>query len=128
MKEITILLSLLFLFGGCALDRSNPLDPVEHDISVPKEVIGIKVSHSSSSKIDITWATQDDADGYFIYRSMSIYGHYARIDNDLLNSSEADAFIDDNIITGNWYYYKMSAYCWVDNRRLEGRRSGPKTW
>ncbi len=128
MKKILIAIALTILFSNCALDRSNPLDPVENGIEVPNEVIGIDVSHSSSDKIEISWATQNDADGYYIYRCMSIDGLYDRIDDDLLNSNEIDHFVDNEIIPGNWYYYKMSAYRWVDNRRLEGWRSGPKTW
>lgn len=128
MKRIISLLAALIILSSCALERSNPLDPVVNDISVPKEVIGIDISHSSSNEIDISWANQNDADGYYIYRCLSIAGLYARIDDNTLNSGSIEEFTDKNIIPGNWYYYKMSAYCLVGNRRLEGTRSGPKTW
>ncbi|MCF7912678.1 MAG: hypothetical protein K9M99_09130 [Candidatus Cloacimonetes bacterium] len=128
MKNIIILTALVLILCSCALDRSNPLDPVVNDIEVPKEVIGINISHSSSYEIEISWASQDDADGYYIYRCLSINGLYARIDDDTINSGDKESFTDKNIIPGNWYYYKMSAYRWVGDRRLEGWRSGPKTW
>jgi hypothetical protein len=128
MKNIIILTAIVLILCSCALDRSNPLDPVVNDIEVPKEVIGIDISHSSSYEIDISWSSQDDADGYYIYRCLSIAGLYDRIDNDELNSGSKEDFTDKQIIPGTWYYYKMSAYRWVGNRRLEGTRSGPKTW
>ncbi|MDP8221461.1 MAG: hypothetical protein P9X26_08950 [Candidatus Stygibacter frigidus] len=128
MKKVILLISLVIIFGSCALDRSNPLDPVAHDIEVPNEVIGINISRISSNEIEITWASQDDADGYYIYRCLSNDGSYVRIDNDKLKNSNAfDSFTDTHVIMP-WYYYKMSAYRWVGDRRLEGWRSGPKTW
>jgi len=128
MKKIILLISLVIFLGSCALDRSNPLDPVANNIEVPNEVIGINISHSSSNEIEITWASQEDANGYYIYRCLSIDGAYVRIDNDQLNSGAFENFTDTQIIAGNWYYYKMSAYRWVGDKRLEGWRSGPKTW
>jgi len=128
MKNIIILTAIVLILGSCALDRSNPLDPVGNDIAVPNEVIGINISHISSNEIEITWNSQSDADGYFIYRCLSLYGSYVRIDNDQLNSGAFDSFTDTHVITRTWYYYKMSAYRLVGGRRLEGWRSGPKTW
>lgn len=128
MKILICIISLIILISGCALERSNPLDPVENDIKVPNEVIGISVSYNSSDEISISWLAQDDADGYYIYRCQSIDGYYQRIDDNLLNSELIDSFIDDEIIPGTWYYYKMSAYIVIDGKKLEGWRSGPKTW
>ncbi|MCF7920299.1 MAG: hypothetical protein K9N06_10355 [Candidatus Cloacimonetes bacterium] len=128
MKNLLFFLIALMLLGGCAMKRSNPLDPVENDILVPNEVIGIDVSHSQSDEISITWVSQDDADGYYIYRCMSIDGYYALLADGTINDGQSDSFIDDSIIPGNWYYYKMSAFVEIDGRRLEGWRSGPKTW
>lgn len=126
MKKIFPVL-LLIMLASCALKRSNPLDPIENEIQVPGEVIGINVSFSSD-EIDLTWIPQDDADGYYVYRCLSIDGYYARIDQDKLNSGLIENFTDDTIIPGQWYYYKMSAYIVIDGKRLEGWRSGPKTW
>lgn len=128
MIKKLILVLVIALLAGCGLERSNPLDPVQNGIQVPNEVIGIEVSYSGSDEINLSWVAQNDADGYYIYRSMSYNGLYSRIDDDLLNSGEIDQYTDSEIISGNWYYYKMSAWKWVDNRKLEGWRSGPKTW
>lgn len=127
MRKIGLIL-LIIILAGCSLERSNPLDPVQNNVEVPSNVIGIDVSKSSSEKIEITWTAQTDADGYYVYRSMSIDGYYQRIDKDQINSGGIESYTDMEIIPGNWYYYKMSAYKWVDNRRLEGWRSGAKTW
>jgi len=128
MKKLLFALIITIFLSSCVLKRSNPLDPMENDIKVPNEVIGIDVSKSNPDEISISWIAQEDADGYYIYRCLSIGGYYSRIDKNVLHPGDNDSFIDNSIIQGNWYYYKMSAYIDVDGRQLEGWRSGPKTW
>ena len=103
MKKLLFALIFAIILSGCGLKRSNPLDPIENDIKVPNEVIGIDVSHSNPNEISISWVAQDDADGYYIYRCLSIDGYYSRIDNGVLHPKEVDSFIDNSIIPGNWY-------------------------
>ena len=128
MKKLMFALIITIFLSSCVLKRSNPLDPMENDINVPNEVIGIDISHSNPDEISISWIAQEDADGYYIYRCLSIDGYYDRIVDTGINTGYQDSHIDNSIIPGNWYYYKMSAYIEVDGRQLEGWRSGPKTW
>ena len=66
-------------------------------------------------------------DGYYIYRSQSYDGLYELImdEDDETVSSYEDQGVD---IPGNFYWYKMSAYILIDEEKLEGYRSEPKTW
>ena len=44
-------------------------------------------------------------------------------------ASETDTlYIDDNIDNERNYWYKMSAYKIVEDKKLEGYRSEPKSW
>ena len=128
MREIVLLFVIIISIASCALERSNPLDPVDNDVTAPDKVIGISVSKTSSDDVIITWMPKDKADGYYVYRSLSPTGKFQRIDNGSLNASQYDSFIDDNTVPDRWYYYKMSAYVIVGNDKLEGWRSNPQTW
>lgn len=137
MRQITKLLFviLLVMITACGLDWSNPLDPANGDIRVPKLVTGIELSSSGQGAtdkyIDITWSelSPSEADGYFIYRSRSFDGTFELIVE--LRGAEDNHYRDtDRIVTGA-YFYKMSSFVYLDpsnpndNERLEGPLNRP---
>jgi len=70
-----------------------------------------------------------DANGYYIYRSMSHDGLFELIAD--IESNAVGAYLDtENVnIMSNFYWYKMSAYKEIDeDEKLEGTRSVPHTW
>lgn len=65
--------------------------------------------------VRLTWGKNTDVDlsGYAIYRSADSLTGYQKINVGLLSDS---TYIDYNIISGQWYYYRVRA---VDNTSLE---------
>lgn len=126
MKYI-ILISLILFTLSCSLDRTNPLDPTVSSINAPNKVTSIYVATTADNTIIITWDPMSTVSGYYIYRSQSYDGLYELImdENDETVSSYEDQEVN---IPGNFYWYKMSAYILVDEEKLEGYRSEPKTW
>lgn len=128
MKKIIILFILVLLFSLGCITRDNPLDPYGHsNVSVPQKVSGLTGNALSGTVVELAWTPSSATDGYYLYRSMSMNGKYERVDKDQLNSAGFDKFIDsDNtFIARQYYWYKISAYILVDDRRLEGYRSEP---
>lgn len=126
MKYIIPIILILFTIS-CSLDRTNPLDPLVSGTDAPNEVTNIQVSITEISTIIITWNSMNTVDGYYIYRSQSYDGLYKLILNE--DNSSVSTYEDGEVtIPGNFYWYKMSAYIELDEGKLEGYRSEPKTW
>lgn len=127
MKKIIFFLIVASLLLSCSLDRTNPLDPNSSGIQSPPKVTGIYVSIITNNWLLVTWnAMPNDVDGYYIYRSMSFNGYYELIqelaaDDNIYNDIDVD-IMNDN------YWYKMSAFKFVDDKKMEGMRSDPHTW
>ncbi len=126
MKYI-ILISLILFTLSCSLDRTNPLDPMVSSINAPNKVTSIYVATTADNTIMITWDPVPTVSGYYIYRSQSYDGLYKLIkdEGNISSNNYEDQDVD---IPGNFYWYKMSAYILVDEEKLEGYRSEPKTW
>lgn len=77
-----LIISCCLTIVGCGLDRSNPLDPAGNNINTPKIVTGIELNSSgqgaSNKYIIISWTPlqENEANGYFIYRSRSFDGSF----------------------------------------------------
>ncbi len=128
MLKIAIATISLLLIISCSLDRNNPLDPFYSGIQAPGKVTGINISITEEYTIEIQWEPMnpDFIDGYFIYRSQTYDGLYSII----FEPDEADSLYEDVdvVISENFYWYKMSAYKIVEDKKLEGYRSEPKSW
>ena len=123
LKKVLIL-TFIIILASCSLDKSNPLDPSNSGIQAPGKVTGIEVDKISPTIIEIRWNSMINIDGYYIYRSGSYYGHY----NQICESTPSDTlYIDHDISSELYYWYKMSAFISVGNKKLEGYRSEPKT-
>ncbi len=130
--KLLLLMSLVLSIISCGLDRDNPLDPENGNIVAPPLVTNLEASASGYNAITkwvrLSWIelTNNEADGYFIYRSRSYDGTYQLITtgNTILDVNE-NSFTDTNVTAGA-YFYKISAYKYLDplnpndNERLEG--------
>lgn len=128
MNKFTILFILVILFSVGCISRNNPLDPYGHtNVSAPQKVSGFEGSAHSSTTVRLTWSKSLGINGYYIYRSMSMNGKYERVDNNMLNSGNFEYFLnhDATFIVSQYYWYKISAYTLVGDRKLEGYRSEP---
>ncbi len=70
-------------------------------------------------KTKLSWANNKELDlaGYNIYRSETISGTFTKINQSVIIDS---FFVDDNMVLGKYYYYKVKA---VDNNQNEGNES-----
>lgn len=118
---------LLLSLVGCGLDRSNPLDPVGNDdILVPEQVSELVANPSHAGEtnkyVSLSWRVNSTTttDGYYIYRSLSYYSTFARVDT-VFTVNQYDHI---DILAGD-YYYKVSGFKSYPSGRLEGRQSAP---
>ncbi len=127
MLKKTYLILFLMVLISCSLERSNPLDPMNSGTKAPRKVTGIEVMNIENTSIIINWNTMGDIDGFYIYRSTYFDGKYRRIAN---NISPSDSLFEDTDVElpENFYWYKMSAYKIVEEKKLEGYRSEPRSW
>ena len=127
MNKLVFIFIFLIALSAC-IKRTNPLDPNNNlDIIVPQKVTNFSAVALSSTTVRLTWDKRAGADGYYIYRSMSINGDYIRVDNDRLNNENYEEFLDENpaFISQTFYWYKISAYKIYNGSALEGYRSDP---
>lgn len=123
-KKFFLFFSFLLILS-CELKHSNPLDPVGNDVTVPSIVTGIELmlytNEANQIFIEVKWSDEGNAQiaqyNYNIYRGLSYYGVYEKV-----KSQSNSPFNDYDIISGNRYYYKMSA---VNQEGLEGPFSSP---
>ena len=109
------------------MKRSNPLDPnANSDIVVPEQVSDLEALPSpanvANKYVRLTWRANSTAttDGYYVYRGLSYFSEFARVDT-VLTVSQYDHI---NILPGD-YYYRVSAFKTYGAGRLEGRLSAP---
>lgn len=137
MKKNFIIIILLLLVFSCSLKRDNPLDPASHDIYIPArvkdfEIIGEWVESgnyvkSYNNTVVLDWSpNEDEVEGYYIYRSRSYDGLYARVKTVYSPNNDWTDTASSGVEPNNWYYYKISAF---NAQGLEGYRSNWKqTW
>lgn len=137
MKNLTLLLITIFslLILACGLERSNPLDPESSNINTPKLVRNINLTSSGQGAINkfitITWdaLSNEEANGYYVYRSRSYEGTYDLIKE--IRDSQQSSYIDYEKIVPGPYFYKMSAFLYLNpaspntSQRLEGPLNRP---
>lgn len=132
-KRSLIIIALISIVLSCSLDHSNPLDPSNSGIEPPTKVTGIVIDIANNNEyIQINWDNVVNAEGYFIYRSEYIDGFYKRIYPERVSQDSIETYEDYDVTLpppeGTHYWYKMSAYKFVNGDTLEGYRSEPKTW
>lgn len=130
MFKITIIIITLSLVISCSLslERNNPLDPLNSGIQAPGKVTGINISIIAENTIKIQWNPMNPnfIDGYFIYRSQIHTGGLYSI---IYEPNETDSLYEDvNVDPNRIYWYKMSAYKIIEDKKLEGYRSEPRSW
>ncbi len=86
---------------------------------LPAKVTGVVADAASPVKANITWKAVVGADGYVIYRSTSKTGSYKQI-----AEATETSYVDDSVICGKAYYYKVKAYALDGNgERVYGTAS-----
>ncbi len=135
MKMFIFILILGLLITSCALKEDNPL----HHKKAPSLINSGNWSVTQRSGVLlVSWNPLDieGCDGYYIYRSLSHSGQYIRLVDNPENESgpgipnspvEELEFEDHDIISGIYYYYKISGYKKYNEGVLEGQISEPKS-
>lgn len=68
----------------------------------------------SHNKIKLSWDTQEDVDGYQIFRATSKKGTYKKVAT--IKGDRDTSYIDTGLTCGETYYYKVRAY-----KRINGK-------
>lgn len=68
-------------------------------------VENFKALGNSTSSVKLTWDAVDEADGYQIYRKGYGADNYKLVAS--INNSKTNSYIDENLESGNGYYYKI---------------------
>jgi hypothetical protein len=125
MKYIILIILILFTIS-CSLDRTNPLDPLVSDEGCPGNIFNVEVELHVNNIVTITWDPVSGVDGYFVYRSQSYDGLYELITPGGITVNDYDYYLE--FLPEGFFWYKVSAYIELDEGKLEGYRSEPKTW
>jgi hypothetical protein len=125
MIILLAVLTLLFFINSCSLDRSNPLDPsASSDVSAPGRVSEITFSKITSPQntVVLRWSQLLAADGYYVYRALSLHTVKERIAT--IEFGDIEEYSDTQGITsGRQYFYWLSAFIEYPQGRLEGKLS-----
>ncbi|MDY6914993.1 MAG: hypothetical protein SVM86_01580 [Candidatus Cloacimonadota bacterium] len=122
MRKIILSIFIVTVLFACSLDHSNPLD-VDTE---PPEVVNINIEQQQNPpKMILTWNKAEDCDGYYIYRSQSYNGVYERIA--IIDNPEITIYEDTDVDFSDeyFYFYRLSAYRVIGERKLEGKRTDP---
>ena len=71
----------------------------------PKTPTGLKVALASSTSAKLAWTKAKGANGYYVYRSTSRNGAYAKI-----ATVKTNTYTNAGLALGKYYYYKVIAY------------------
>jgi hypothetical protein len=113
MPKWTILFLILTLLIACELKRSNPLDPAGGKVQEPPQVTAPKVHAYTSGTVHwvhIGWTGVGEADGYYVYRALSLDGKYDLLTDSGIPDADTLYYRDYEVFSNNYYYYKVSAY------------------
>ncbi|UCG43078.1 MAG: hypothetical protein JSU73_00225, partial [candidate division WOR-3 bacterium] len=90
------------------------------DITAPGPPQGV-AAQPAEGRVVISWepSADEDAVGYNLYRSWSIHGEFRKLNPEPI-PKETTRFVDQDVLTGQMYVYRMSA---IDRAGLEGKRS-----
>lgn len=91
----------------------------------------IKVKKNTYNSLKISWKKIKGAtstgyvNGYAIYRSTSPNGTYKKIK--IIRNGNTSSYVDKGLKVGNTYYYKVRAYCNINNKSVYGDYSPVKS-
>ena len=111
-KLLLFVLFAIIILTNCSLERNNPLDPDNTGVPAPGIITDIKLT-AYSGVINICWNhLQGNVDYYTVYRALYYNGEYEGI-IDILRpeqpEEETEEHDDTSVISGNQYWYKLSA-------------------
>lgn len=116
MKKIIRLIAVVFVFF--ALSRTTAQVEAAQNVSIQS------VTPKDSNSMIIKWNTVSGVDGYLIYRSTSQNGSYSYCA--LITNPGTNTYRDQNVSTGQSYYYKIFPYNNVNQKRVYGSASAIK--
>lgn len=94
---------------------NGPWTATKKAIPIPQKPT-VTASYKNYSTATVKWNRISGANGYTIYRSTSKSGKYKKIAT--IKKGSTTKFTDNNLTTGQTYYYKMKAYRNVKGKAL----------
>lgn len=86
--------------------------------AAPEAPQAFSAKRASSTSIKLSWNAVYGAKGYNVYRSAAEEGPYKVIAN--LEGADSVTFADEDIATGDKYFYKVAAYDMLESLVFEG--------
>jgi hypothetical protein len=103
------MLAVLLSFSACPIDGGGGGSGDGETPTAPSKPAALG---SSPTSITLTWTTVSGGAAYKIYRAVTSTGVFRYVDE-----TEENTYIDNNLVPGSTYYYKISA---VSTGGIEG--------
>lgn len=97
-------ISIISLVSGETSDDDEYYDEEEDELETPE----LYAKAVGSTKVQLSWIADENADGYKIYRSTKKSGSYKLIKT--IKSNSTEKFTNTKLTTGKKYYYKIRSY------------------
>lgn len=81
----------------------------------------VSAKSAGYNRICLKWEQNNQADGYYIYRSTSNKGTFSRVKT--IHSKDATVYINSGLKTNCRYYYKVIAFGTLKNKKAYSRHS-----
>ncbi len=78
---------------------------------------------ADASTINVKWEAVRNANGYYVYRSLTRSGGYALAA--AISNGKTVSYKDAGLKANTKYYYKVMAYTQTDNGKVKGKTAGP---
>lgn len=83
----------------------------------------LSLKNKGIRSISVSWTAVSGASGYDIYRGAGIFGNYVKVKT--VSASTGRSFLDTGLETDTNYCYKVSAYKFVNGKKVYGIASEP---
>lgn len=83
-----------------------------------------KITANWDSSLAIQWKKVDKAEGYILYRATKENGEYKKIVT--VKNNDTVTYEDKKVKADKKYYYKVTAYCKIDGKRVVSELSAAK--
>jgi len=107
--DTTILAGTTYYYKVLAYNNAGESEQTEpvSKMTVPAAPTGLAKTSVTSTSITLNWSAATGASGYYLYRSTSSDGTFAKLDTGTLTTN---SYTNTGLSANTPYYYKVSAY------------------
>lgn len=85
---------------------------------IPASVYDISTANPTTDRVTVSWSKAKKVSGYYILRSTSKTEGFEIVKT--INDGEASSYVDEGLLSGNKYYYKVQAFILIDGKEVPG--------